>query len=74
MSPAQRIIKLEVKAEFLQRENAALTMEVDHLRAKLAEAERQLSGMRVELHIACHEAKDAKKLRQDLREPAEFNQ
>lgn len=73
MNDEQRIIKLEVKNEFLQRENAALMEEVNHLRVNLAEAERELSIMRVELHIAHHEAKDAKKPRHDLREPADFD-
>ena len=64
MNEEQRIIKLEVKNEFLQRENAALMAEIDRLREELARAERILSAMRVELHVARHAAQDAQKPRQ----------
>ena len=89
MNNEHEVIKLEVKNELLQRENAALMAEVCQLRAKLAEAERQLSSMRVALHIAHHAAQDAQKprqarsakkfeldddVKQALRELATFNQ
>ena len=89
MNNEHEVIKLEVKNEFLQRENAALMAEVDRLREKLARSERILSAMRVELHVARHAAQDAQKPRQDrhakkfeldddvkqaLRELATFNQ
>lgn len=64
MNNEHEVIKLEVKVEFLQRENAALMAEVDRLREKLARAERILSAMRVELHVARHAAQDAQKPRQ----------
>lgn len=89
MNDEHDIIKLEVKNEFLQREIDALMEEVYLLRANLAEAERKLSSMRVALHIAQHEAQEAKKklqqprrggkfepdddVKQALRELAEFN-
>ena len=59
-----RIIELENENDFLRRENAALMAEVDRLREKLARAERILSAMRVELHVARHAAQDAQKPRQ----------
>ena len=64
MTNEHEVIKLEVKVEFLQRENTALNAEIDRLRTKLAEAERKLSSMRVELHVARHAAQDAQKPRQ----------
>lgn len=64
MNNEHEVIKLEVKVEFLQRENAALMAEVDRLREKLARSERILSVMRVELHVARHAAQDAQKPRQ----------
>ena len=64
MNNEHEVIKLEVKNEFLQRENAALNAEIDRLREKLARAERILSAMRVELHVARHAAQDAQKPRQ----------
>ena len=59
-----RIIELENENDFLRRENAALNAEIDRLREKLARAERILSTMRVELHVARHAAQDAQKPRQ----------
>ena len=64
MNNEHEVIKLEVKNEFLQRENAALMAEINRLRAQLAEVERKLSIMRVELHVARHAAQDAQKPRQ----------
>lgn len=64
MNNEHDVIKLEVKVEFLQRENAALMAEINRLRAQLAEVERKLSIMRVELHVARHAAQDAQKPRQ----------
>ena len=64
MNNEHEVIKLEVKVEFLQRENAALNAEIDRLREKLARSERILSAMRVELHVARHVAQDAQKPRQ----------
>ena len=67
MNNEHEVIKLEVKNEFLQRENAALMAEINRLRAQLAEVERKLSIMRVDLHVARHAAQDAQKPRQARR-------